>query len=129
MKTEPIKKSLPFFSILILLAGVAGSIVFTWMAGQNNPSGLLRLLFLGWVVSPYLALVAIHYYSRLRLAISDAFYFRMICFVTLFSLLAYSGIFSPKGMKPAFVFMVVPFISWLIIFLVSLFSKRKKLKR
>ena len=126
MKTEPIKKSLPFFSIFILLEGAAGSIVFTWIGGRNNSSVLLRLLFMGWVVSPYLALLAIHFYSRIRLAISDANYLRMISFITLFSLLAYSGILSPEGMKPAFVFLVVPFISWLIIVLASLFSQRRK---
>ena len=129
MKTEPTKKSLPFISILILLAGVAGSIIFTWIAGQNNSSVLLRVLFMGWVVTPYLALVVIHYNSRLRLAISNASYFRMISFITLFALIAYSGIFNPKVMKPAFVFMVVPFISLLIIVLVSLLSKIQKLNK
>ena len=129
MKTEPLRKSLPFISILILLAGAAGSIVFTLNAGRNNSSVLLQLLFLGWVISPYLALLAFHFYSRLWQSISDAFYLRMTGFITLFNTVVYSGIFSPKGMKPAFVFLVVPLISWMTIAVVSLFSQRKKLNK
>ena len=127
MKTKPNRKSLPLISILILLAGAVGSIVFTLNAGRNNSSVLLPILFIGWVISPYLALLAIHFYSRLRQSFSDAFYLRMTGFITLFTTVAYSGIFSPKGMKPAFVFLVVPLISWMIIVLMSLLSMRKKL--
>jgi len=127
MKTEPGYKILSVISLMVLLAGAAGSIAFTLNAGRHNSSVLLPLLFTGWVASPYLALLVIRFYSRLRLAISDASYLSLTLFITLIALLAYSGVFSPSGMKPAFVFLVVPALSWLLIVIVSLLLRRRKL--
>jgi uncharacterized membrane protein len=39
-------------------------------------------------------------------------------FLTLGSLVSYSGVLSPPGTKPAFVFLVVPLISWLLMAIV-----------
>ena len=126
MKTESGYKTLSVISLMVLLAGAAGSIVFTLNAGRHNSSVLLPLLFTGWVVSPYMALLVIRFYSRLRLAISDATYLSITLFITLVSLSAYSGVFSLPGMKHAFVFLAVPAFSWFII-IISLLLRRRKL--
>ena len=126
MRNKPDNKSLRNFSLIALFVGAGGSIIFTLFTGRNNPSVLLPILFSGWVVSPYIVLLLIHFNSLIHLKISNVSLFNMTLFITFINLIGYSGVLSPKGMKPAFVFLVIPFVSWLIIGIISLILKMKK---
>jgi hypothetical protein len=45
------------------------------------------------------------------------------------SVVGYSGVLSPAGMKPAFIFLVIPLISWVLIMIiitVTISRARKK---
>lgn len=84
-------------------------------------------MFAVWVLSPFLAfmiavIVLRHWpYTALR-----TLYILMI-FITIVSLVGYSGILSPPGTKTAFVFLVIPFMSWIIMG-VAYFAARNRRK-
>jgi len=126
MPMEPIKsprvnpkntdsKTVHFFhkvAVLIVLAGAGGSIGFTLLNGRHSGSVALILLFAGWVVSPFIALLLINVITwRWQLFNRLTLYSLMVA-LTAGSMVIYSGVWSPPGAKPAFVFLVVPLLSW-----------------
>jgi hypothetical protein len=121
--------TLKFFRNLcleVLLIGGAISLTFMFKAVRNNDSVLLKLLFLIWVASPFVALTAVHFISRGWSAIS----IKIICILMLViatgSLIGYAGLLSPHGSKPAFIFLVVPLVSWLLMAVVMPIVYRKR---
>jgi len=97
-------------------------------AGRNQRSIFLIVLFTIWVISPFMALfVADVIAKRWPIPIRVSLYLLML-FVTLGSLLSYSGAFNPPGTKPAFKFLVVPFVSWLLIVLVIFIASSQSRK-
>ncbi len=117
---------LRFIAIGLALTGAVGSLVFTLRAGQNNPSVFLVGLFLAWVLAPFIAMLAANVIStRWTAAYSRALYFLTI-FLTVGSLTGYSGALSPAGTKPAFVFLFIPFLSWVILGIAALVARARK---
>jgi len=47
-------KFLQSLSLLILIAGALGSLIMVIYTGRNNSSHFLVILFIGWVLSPFL---------------------------------------------------------------------------
>src|SRR5579863_1654226 len=95
-------------------AGALGSFALTLQVGAHNDSVVLTLLFLLWVLSPFIVLIISCVLSKkwaYRARISLYMLTMMISFVTL---LFYGGLLSFSGVKPAFVFLVIPFISWIL---------------
>jgi len=118
MKKTPNLGFLRTVALVVLLAGAGGSLDLTLQAGRNNPSVLLRVLFACWVLSPFIALLVANLISiRWSLLTRRVLYFLMLV-LTLGSLFCYSGAWSPPGTKPAFVFLIVPVISWLLLAIV-----------
>jgi len=105
-------------SVAVLLAGAVCSLDLTLNAGRNNSSILLLVLFGAWVLSPFTALLLANVISKRWLVLTRATLYCLTLFLTLGSLLGYSGVLRLSGTKPAFVFLVVPFISWLLIIIV-----------
>jgi hypothetical protein len=101
-----------------------GSLVLMVHAGRHNKSLFLMLLFTGWLSSPFLALL-ITYFSNRWSDSQRKFLYLLMIFIALLSLIVYSGAFGIRGPHPAFVFMVVPFISWLMIGL--MFGLKRKM--
>jgi|SRR5450432_2016061 len=118
MTTAKINTSPSFLRIFTVTIIVIGGIIsngFTLHAGHNNRSVLLILLFLGWVSSPFIGLlVACFLSSRWPVVTRKPLYIGMILLV-ICSVIGYSGVFSTAGMKPAFIFLVIPLISWILI--------------
>ena len=117
--------SVRIIALIILFAGAISSLVLMFNAGHNQKSILLILLFTGWVLSPFIGLfiadmISKHWLPKTRLAI-----FWLIIFITLASLIFYSGALNVSGTKPAFKFLIVPLISWVLI-LVIVPIKRKR---
>jgi hypothetical protein len=116
-------------TVIALVIGWVVSLGFTLHAGHHHRPVFLVILFLGWVSSPYLGLLAAGILSkRWPILTRQILYFLMIVLVT-GSLVGYSGVFNPAGMKPAFIFLIVPLISWILIAIVipvSLSRTRKK---
>ena len=94
-------------------------------AGHNQKSILLIVLFTGWVLSPFIGLfiadrISKRWSSKTRLTI-----YLLIIFITFVSLIGYRGILNVPGTKPAFKFLIVPLISWVLI-LIIVPIKRKR---
>jgi hypothetical protein len=109
-------------AVIILVAGSAGSLALMLYTGRKNPSILLLVVFALWVLSPFAALLAANIASKRWSAFSRVALYWLIIILSLGSLLSYNGTFSPPGTKAAFVFLVVPLISWLLVGIVLLLA-------
>ncbi|SRR5258706_11059992 len=117
------KKILPLsllrtIAIVVVLVGAGASLALMFRAGHNNKSVLLLGLFAIWVLSPFVALLVANIVSKNWSVLTRLALYILMLFLTFGSLVGYSGVLSPPGTKPAFVFLVVPLISWLLIVIV-----------
>jgi len=94
-------------------------------AGRNQNSILLIVLFTGWVLSPFIGLFIADMISKRWLSKTRFNIYSLMIFLTLTSLLVYSGALNVPGTKPAFKFLIVPLISWILI-LIIVPIKRKR---
>jgi hypothetical protein len=110
-------------AVLMVLAGAGASIGFTVYTGRSNPSLVLILLFTGWVVSPFIGLLLINAVSRRSEVFNRLILYSLMMLITLGSLIVYSGLWSPPGAKTAFVFLVIPLLSWSLMGTILLAAK------
>ena len=110
-------------SLVIVLVGIVASLVLVLYNGRNNKSVLLIALFVGWVLSPFIALLITHKVSKRWTDFARKILYSLMLMITIFSLLGYSGMLIPAGTKTAFVFLVVPLISWVLIAVLILIAK------
>ena len=118
-------------ALIVVLAGAGGSLGYVLHSGRNNKSVLLIVLFVFWVLSPFVALLVANVVSRRWLVLTSITLYSLTIFLTLGSLICYSGLWSPPGTKPAFVFLVVPLLSWILmaIFIAIAASHARRLSR
>lgn len=111
-------------ALIIVVVGAIGSLYFMVMAGRHQKSILLIFLFTAWVLSPYVALfLADKIAGRWSASARTILYWFMIV-LTIGSLIAYGGAFSIPHTKPAAIFLIVPFISWLLISIVAFVARK-----
>jgi hypothetical protein len=119
---------LAWLSLLIGIAGGAISLWFMFNAGRNQPSVLLIILFTFWVLSPFIGLLLLNNISkRWIVSVRETLYWLAIILVIL-SVVGYSGVFNTRQTKTAFVFLVIPLLSWVII-AISFFIAQRVSKR
>ena len=109
--------------VKVLLIGAVGSVGLVLNAGRNTPVFLL-VLFVGWVLSPFMAFLVANRVSKRWPVLTQRTICCLIIVVTLGSLVGYSGAFNSPHTKPAFIFLVVPFISWLLLVTVIPITRR-----
>jgi hypothetical protein len=103
------------FALAALVAGAAGSVAFMGYVGRHNNSALLIALFTVWVLSPFVVLAAgLAASRRWSLRIQQVWSFVTIA-VALGSLAIYGNVAVNPRPQPAFLFIVVPPASWLVI--------------
>ena len=103
-------------ALLAVPAGALGSIGFTLWVGHRNDSRLLLMLFTVWVFSPFLALGWACVAAKRWAASGRAALHGVILVLALGSLVIYGeSALGPPRAKPAFIFLVVPLVSWLLI--------------
>jgi len=112
-------------ALVALFVGAISSLVLMFNAGHNQKSILLIVLFTGWVLSPFIGLfiadmISKNWLSKTRLTIH-----LLIVFVVLASLIFYSGALNVPGTKPAFKFLIVPLISWVLILIVVPIKRKR----
>ena len=116
-------------AIIVAIVGVIGSLFFMFNAGRHNNSFILLTLFTLWVFSPFAGIfVAIKIADHWPVLTRISLYYLMIV-QTIGSLVAYSGAVSPSGTKPAFMFLVFPLLSWLLmltVILITIFLSHKQ---
>ena len=100
-------------ALILLVLGAVGSLYFMFNVSRNQKSILLIALFTGWILSPFVGLFLVDKFSkRWTVNIRASFYWLMII-LTIVSLVGYSGAFNTPKTKNAFVFLIIPLISWI----------------
>ena len=106
-------------ALIAVLAGAAGSLGLMLHAGRRNDSRILLVLFTIWVLSPFVALVLAYVVSKRWSVLTRATLHSVMLVLTLGSLAIYGDVaLGPPRAKTAFVFVVVPPASWLLIAIV-----------
>ena len=116
-------------ALIAVVAGAVGSVGLMLRAGHRNPSRLLLVLFAFWVLSPFMALVFANMVSKRWSVLTRAALYTVMLVLTVGSLAVYGdAALGPARSKTAFVFVVVPPASWLLIAIVvpiaALISRR-----
>jgi hypothetical protein len=111
---------------IALPVGAIGSFAFMLRVGHHNPSRVLMIMFSVWVLAPFAALI-----FSMRWA---TFSRTPLCIVMLAIALGSPAIygyvaFGPPRAQPAFAFLVVPFVSWLLIAMALFISKLRQSRR
>ena len=97
-----------------VVAGAVGSLGLMLRAGRNTPR-LLLVLFVIWVLSPFVALAWANMVSQRWSVLTRATLYCVTHVLTLGSLASYGELVKkPAGSANAFVFVVVPPASWLL---------------
>ena len=132
MKKSSDFRILRIISLVVLLAGASGSFYLTLREGRNDKSVLEIILFLFWVISPFLALFIASSISKRWADSTRVSVYILMLVITPFSLISYSGALKLPGMSPAFVFLIVPPLTWLLmaiaIPIAESFSRKKTRK-
>jgi hypothetical protein len=98
-----------------VVAGAIGSLGLMLRAGRRTPR-LLLVLFVVWVLSPFVALAWAHRVSTRWLPPTRTALYGVSLVVAIASLLIYGELIArPAGSAPAFVWVIVPPVSWLLI--------------
>jgi hypothetical protein len=125
-KTKSRQNLLQTIALTSLLIGAVGSLFFMFKAGSNQKSIILIGLFTAWVLSPFVGLFFANKVPSNWPASKRQLLHYLILGLTIVSLIAYSGLVKLPGTKPAFIFLVHPFVSWLTILTIFFISKKHK---
>ena len=99
-----------------VVAGAAGSVAFMLRTGRRNPSRLLIVAFVVWVLAPFVGLLCADIVSKRWSVPARAGLYGVMLILTVVSLAIYGDVaFGPPRPQPAFYFLVVPAASWLAI--------------
>lgn len=103
-------------ALIAVVAGAAGSVGLLLSAGRRTPLFLL-VLFVGWVLSPFVALGWAHTRSKRWSALTRATLYWVTLALALGSLAVYywDPVLRPAGSARAALFVIVAPASWLLI--------------
>jgi len=122
-KTSNLKRFRTIATV-VLIFGAIGSLYFMFKAGRSQKSILLIASFTAWVLSPFGGLFLAAKTSYLRIVPAPGSLYWLMIILATGSLVAYSGMLTSSGTKGAFIFLVAPFTSWVVIAIIFLVSKR-----
>jgi hypothetical protein len=101
-------------ALIVVLAGAVGSIGL-WFRASKHPPLLIIVLFVIWVLSPFVLLVLADVVSKRWSAVTRAALYSVMLVVSLGSLAIYGdNALSHRAAKAAFVYVMVPPASWLL---------------
>lgn len=120
-------------ALVAAIVGAVGSVGLMLRAGRTTPRFLL-VLFVIWVLSPFVALVWATIISPRWSSLTRATLYGVTLVLTLGSLAIYGGLVKrPAGSANAFLFVVTPPVAWLVIAiavpLAALISRRRSSRR
>lgn len=111
-------------ALIVALAGAVGSLYFMFSAGRKQNSIILLGLFTAWVLSPFIGLFISSKISKRWTVTTRSLLYWLIIVLTIGSLVAYSGAFNTPQTKNAFIFLIVPLISWILLIVAVLTARR-----
>jgi hypothetical protein len=118
---------------IALLVGAVGSVGFLLRAISRNPSQLLVVLLVIWVVSPFAALLGVNIVAQRWSVLTRLSLYGVMLLVSLSSLAIYvADALWPRTSQAAFVFIAVPPASWLlstIVVALAAFISRRRSRR
>jgi hypothetical protein len=100
------------------VAGAVGSVGLMLWVGHRNPSRILLALFLIWDLSPFIGLLLAEMVSKRWSVITRATLHIVMLVLALSSLALYGGVVLRPRPQPAFMFLVVPLGSWLLMMII-----------
>jgi hypothetical protein len=110
-----------FFGVLRVVAriavmvGAVGAVGLMLWVGRRNPSRILLGLFVIWDLSPFMALLLADMVSKRWSVITRAALHLVMLVIALSSLVLYGDVVWRPRPQPAFLFIVVPLGSWLLL--------------
>ena len=105
-------------ALVAVVVGAGGSLVLMLRAGRDTPRFLL-VLFVVWVLSPFVALAWANMVSNRWPALTRTTLYCVTLVITLGSLAIYGKlILPPAGSPHAFVFVAVPPVTWILMTIV-----------
>jgi len=116
-------------ALIFLFLGAIGSLYFMHEAGSNQKSIILISLFTIWVTSPFAGLFFASQLTKRWTAKAQSWFYTTMFILTIVSLIIYSRVLIMTETKPAFNFLIVPFLSWLVILTILIIAKRQNLKK
>jgi len=105
-------------ALIAVVAGAGGSVGLIFWVGHRNPSRVLLALFVIWDLSPFIALLLADMVSKRWSVITRATLHIVMLVVALSSLALYGDVVLRPRPQPAFMFLVVPLGSWLLMTIV-----------
>jgi len=119
-------------ALIALLFGAGGSFLLFLRAGQRTPRVLLVIMAI-WVFSPFMALVWANLVSKHWSVLTRSTLYAVTLILSLGSLAIYTNnALRPPEAQAAFVYVLVPPVSWLLITIVmpiAAFVSRKPSRR
>jgi hypothetical protein len=110
-------------ALIAVGAGAVGSIGLMLRAGQRQQSRILIVLFTIWVLSPFVGLVVANMVSKRWSVMTRVALYGLTLMVSLGSLAIYADdTLGHRRAQAAFVYVVVPPASWLIVAIVILIA-------
>ncbi len=101
-------------ALIAVLAGAVGSAGLLLRAGQRT-SRLLLVIMVLWVLAPFMALVLAEVISKRWAVVVRKTLYGVMLVLTLGSLVVYvDDALRPRKAQAAFVFVVVPLVSWIV---------------
>ena len=110
--------------LVAVVVGSGISLGLVLRANHNNNVSFLIVLFVIWVISPFMTLLVACVVSRHWSGLTRLMLYSLMLILSIGSLIGYSDLLNSPvtGTKPAFVFLVVPLISWLLMAIVLLIA-------
>jgi hypothetical protein len=105
-------------ALIAVVAGAGGSVGLIFWVGHRNPSRVLLGLFVIWDLSPFIALLLADMVSKRWSVITRATLHIVMLVLALSSLALYGDVVLRPRPQPAFMFLVVPLGSWLLMTIV-----------
>ena len=106
------------FRVAALIASTIGaicSVILMLMSGQHPPV-LLVILFVAWVLAPFVALIVANMLFKRRSGTVSNTIFGVSIFIAAVSVTIYGYVLvSPPPSQPAFPYVAVPLGSWVLI--------------
>ena len=115
-------KLLGTIALVVVMVGAVGSLDLMLSAGRHNPSILLVALFVTWVLSPFIALAIANLISKRWSITARVTLYIMTIVLTFGSLVLYGGALA-IGTKPAFKYLLVPLLSWILMSITYFITK------
>ena len=125
MQKDLVLRTFRTIALVFLIVGAFLSVKIVLYTGRKNTSFILPILFMLWVLSPFLLLFIANLFSKYWKEISTKMLYSLMILLSIGSVFCYSGgLQLPSNSKPAFIFLIVPFISWCLIGIGSLLMRK-----